>query len=52
MQQSLQIDLARRGSQEIDTAHDIGDSLVCIVHHDRKLISERPVSAPQHKVAH
>ena len=49
--QSLQVNLARSGSQQVGTAHDMRDALECIVHHHRQLISEQTIGALHHEIA-
>src|SRR5271165_2996678 len=47
----LQVDLTRRGIQQVRPAHDVGDALFGIVHDHRKLVGERAAGALHHKVA-
>jgi hypothetical protein len=51
-EQALQIDLARRGVEQVGAAHHVGDLLVRVVHHHRELVGELTVAAAQDEVAH
>ena len=47
----LQINLARRGRQQIGTAHDMRDALKCIVDYHSELIREQAIRALHHEIA-
>ncbi|MNL04214.1 hypothetical protein D3C87_1247790 [compost metagenome] len=50
-QQVLQVDLARRGVEQIGPAHDMGDALRGVIHHHGELIGPQAVRAAQDEVA-
>ena len=52
IQQTLQVDLPRRGVKHVRAANDIGDSLPRVVGHDGELVGKESVGAEQHKIAH
>ena len=45
------MDLPRRGVEQVGAAHDVGYALFRVVDHDRELVGELAVGAPQHEVA-
>ena len=47
----LQIDLARRGTQQVTSAHDLGDAHGGIVDHHGQLVGKHAVAAAHQKVA-
>ena len=49
-EQSLQVDLAGGGVEEVRSPHHVGDALGCIVHLHRQLVSIQAVLALQDKV--
>jgi drug/metabolite transporter (DMT)-like permease len=51
-QQALQQDLPWGGGEEVGAAHHVGDTLLEVVHHHRKLVGEVAVRAPHHEIAH
>ncbi len=50
-EQSLKMQLAGRGKQEVRASHHVGDGLLGIVHHHRELVGEQAVAPAQHEVA-
>ena len=50
-EQVLQEDLARRRSEQVGSADDLGDPLFGIVDDDGKLVGEDSVGALQHEIA-
>ena len=51
VQAALQVNLARRGNQQILPAHDVGDALFAVVHHHGKLVGPKAIGAQQHEIA-
>lgn len=52
VQQVLQIDLPRRGIQQISATHDLGDPLSMIINHHGEMIGVHAVGAADNKVNH
>ena len=50
-QQMLQINLARRGSQQVGTAHDMRDALKRIVDYYRQLIGKQTIRTLYYEIA-
>jgi len=50
-EQPLQQDLARRGIEQIRAAHHVGDALIGIIDHHRKLVGVEAVGAEQDEIA-
>ena len=47
----LQVDLARRGAQQVASAHDLGDAHGGVVDHHGQLVGKHAVAAAHQKVA-
>src|SRR5262247_2327131 len=50
-QQLLQVELSRRGPEQVGPAHYVRDSLFGVVDHDRELVGVNTVRAVEHEVA-
>ena len=49
-QQLLQVNVAWRGIQQVDSPHDLRDSLLMVIGNDRQLVGDKAVATFDHEV--